>query len=190
MREKETSSERASAFASIVFPTPGKSSRIRWPSATRQRTQSRSVSSGACKTRARLATIAPIIRAAAAVSTPWLLPGSASLTQQLLRPLYDRRGNSVFRGFLERTLAFRVDENDFVVRRVEAHIRPGDIVVDNEIDALADELLAGARKALLALIGCEGNEHLAVSAALRQLTEDVRGRLELDRPMLGVLETL
>jgi hypothetical protein len=35
-REKVQSSDRASAFASIVFPTPGKSSMIRWPSLTRQ----------------------------------------------------------------------------------------------------------------------------------------------------------
>ena len=51
IRENETSSERASAFASIVFPTPGKSSRIRWPSPTRQRTHRRNVSSGAWTTR-------------------------------------------------------------------------------------------------------------------------------------------
>ena len=37
-RENEQSSERASAFASIVFPTPGKSSMIRCPSLTRQST--------------------------------------------------------------------------------------------------------------------------------------------------------
>jgi hypothetical protein len=40
MREKSTSSERASDFASIVFPTPGKSSMITWPSARRPSTQS------------------------------------------------------------------------------------------------------------------------------------------------------
>ena len=38
-RENEQSTERASAFASIVFPTPGKSSMIRCPSATRQSTR-------------------------------------------------------------------------------------------------------------------------------------------------------
>ena len=54
-REKSTSSERASAFASIVFPTPGKSSMIRCPSATRQIVQRRSVSAGAWTTRARFA---------------------------------------------------------------------------------------------------------------------------------------
>src|SRR5207244_27926 len=54
MREKEQSSERASALASIVFPTPGKSSMIRCPSLTRHRTQRRSVSAGAWMTFARL----------------------------------------------------------------------------------------------------------------------------------------
>ena len=43
-RENERCSERASDFASTVFPTPGKSSMIRWPSARRHRTQSSSVS--------------------------------------------------------------------------------------------------------------------------------------------------
>jgi hypothetical protein len=56
-RENSQSSERASAFASIVLPTPGKSSMIRWPSLIRQRTQRRSVSSGVCTTRARLSMI-------------------------------------------------------------------------------------------------------------------------------------
>ena len=54
-REKEQSIERAIAFASIVFPTPGKSSMIRCPSLTRERTQSLSVSAGAWMTLARLA---------------------------------------------------------------------------------------------------------------------------------------
>ena len=56
-REKEQSIERASAFASVVFPTPGRSSMIRWPSASRQRTVSCKVSSGAWTTPPRFATI-------------------------------------------------------------------------------------------------------------------------------------
>ena len=52
IRENEQSIDRASAFASIVFPTPGKSSMIRWPSLTREMTLRRSVSAGACTTRA------------------------------------------------------------------------------------------------------------------------------------------
>ena len=45
-RENEQSTERASAFARVVFPTPGKSSMIRCPSERRQRTENSSVSSG------------------------------------------------------------------------------------------------------------------------------------------------
>ena len=46
-RENEQSTERASDLASVVFPTPGKSSMIRWPSERRQRVANSSVSSGA-----------------------------------------------------------------------------------------------------------------------------------------------
>src|SRR5438045_889676 len=67
MRENEQSSERASAFASIVFPTPGKSSMIRWPSLRRQRAARRSVPSGAWTTRARLSTMRPTTSEACAV---------------------------------------------------------------------------------------------------------------------------
>ena len=55
-RENERSSERASDFARIVFPTPGKSSMIRCPSARRPRTQSSSVSRGARTASSRFAT--------------------------------------------------------------------------------------------------------------------------------------
>ena len=63
IREKEQSTERESAFASIVFPTPGKSSMIRCPSAATQRTTSRKVSSGACTTSARFSAILRIVSA-------------------------------------------------------------------------------------------------------------------------------
>ena len=56
-RENEQSTDRASDFARVVFPTPGKSSMIRWPSESRQRTANSSVSSGAWMTRLRLAVI-------------------------------------------------------------------------------------------------------------------------------------
>src|SRR5919198_267661 len=126
MREKETSSERASALASIVFPTPGKSSRIRWPSATRQSTQSRRVSPGAWTTRARLPMIASIVRPASAVRRD-----SGSLTQQLLRLLYDRGGDLVFRRLADPLLAARTDEHHFVVGCVESNVVARNIVVDD-----------------------------------------------------------
>src|SRR6266702_3150970 len=159
MREKDVSSERASAFASIVLPTPGKSSRIRWPSLTRQRTHSRSVSSGACSTRARFATIASIVRAASAV-----LSGSGSLTQQLLRLLYDRRGDSVFRRFREPLLPVRAHQDDLVVRRIEAGVLAGDVVEDDQIDALACKLLARSFESAVTMLCGETDEHLPVRA--------------------------
>src|SRR6266516_6240797 len=117
MREKETSSERASAFASIVLPTPGKSSRIRCPSLTRQRTHIRSVSSGACRTRARFSTMDLIVSAEAEVSMRSL---RGSLTQQLLRGVYDLRRDPVLRRLGDAALALGADEDHLVLRRVEA----------------------------------------------------------------------
>src|SRR5712691_1105603 len=147
MREKDTSSERARAFASIVFPTPGKSSRIRWPSLTRLRTQSWSVSAGACTTRARLSVTARIVSAAAAVSARAL---SGSLTQKLLRRIYDRGGDLVFRGLGDAAVSARADQHDLVLLRVEPDVVPGDVVVDHDVDVLPLQFLARAREALFA----------------------------------------
>src|SRR5919198_758194 len=163
IRENETSSERASAFASIVLPTPGKSSRIRWPSATRQRTTSRSVSSDACTTRPRFSTIARIASAASATRRD-----SGSLTQQLLGSLYDRRGDSVFRRLRESLLAVRADEHDLVLARVEADVCARDVVEHDEVDAFPRQLLACARETPVAVVGGEADQHLPVIAPRRQ----------------------
>src|SRR6187549_814027 len=188
IRENETSSERASAFASIVLPTPGKSSRIRWPSPTRQRTHMRNVSSGAWTTRPRLSTIAPIVSAAAvALSTRWL-PGS--LTQQFLGCIYDRRRDLVFRGLRHPALAGGCDEDDLVVAGVEADVAAGDVVVDNQVDALLLQFLARARETLVAVLGGEADQHLAVRAPLAECAQDVGGRFERYLPRTLVLRAL
>src|SRR5437764_5616996 len=184
MRENETSRERASAFASIVLPTPGKSSRIRWPSLIRLRTQSKSVSSGACRTRARLSTRARTVSAACVVSTR-SLPGS--LTQQLLCGVYDRRGDSVFLRLRHPPLAGRRDEHDLVRVGVEADVRPGHIVVDDEIDMLAVQLLARARETVGAGLRREADENLAVRPPFAERLQHVRRRLELQPPRTRVL---
>src|SRR5437879_3275287 len=157
IREKDTSRERARALASIVFPTPGKSSRIRWPSATRQSTHRRSVSSGAWTTRARFSTTASIVRPAPAVRRD-----SGSLTQQLLGLLYDRSGDSVFRRLADSLVALGADEDDLVVGGVESHVLARYVVEDDEIHSLRDELLARACEPPLSVIGGESHEHLAV----------------------------
>src|SRR5579884_223851 len=114
-RENEQSSVRASAFASIVFPTPGKSSMIRWPSATRQSTKRCSVSVGACTTRPRLATIAAT-RSAAAGAT------AGSAKQQPLHLVEDRRGDLALRRLGDRTLAAGPEQRHLVVHRLEADV--------------------------------------------------------------------
>src|SRR5437660_7508819 len=181
MRENETSSERASAFASIVFPTPGKSSRIRCPSLTRQSTQSRSVSSGACRTRARFSTRAWIDAAAGAVSTR-SLPGS--VTQELLGRVDDRRGDLVLRRLADAALAGCADESHLVVHGVEADVVPCDVVVDDEIDPLQLQPLARAGKTRLAGVGRKAHEHLTVAPSFGERAEDVGGRLQRHLPAL------
>src|SRR5437773_6592621 len=119
-REKEQSIERASAFASIVFPTPGKSSMIRWPSATRHSTTRRSASCGACTTRPRLATIAAT-RSAGAGATA----GSA---KQALHLIEDRRCDLVLRRLSDRPFAGAANERHLVVGRLEADVGAADVV--------------------------------------------------------------
>src|SRR6266480_45824 len=92
-RENDAFRDRASAFASIVFPTPGKSSRIRWPSLTRLRTQRSSVSGGAWITRRRFALIDWIVWAADSVRSPVGSGSCTALLQQLLRRVEDGGGD-------------------------------------------------------------------------------------------------
>src|SRR5439155_17643844 len=187
IREKDTSSERASALASIVFPTPGKSSRMRWPSPTRQRTHRLSVSSGACTTRPRLSTIERIVSAAGTLSTLWL---SGLLTQQLLGCIYDRRRDLVLRSLGDPTLFRGTDEDDFVVAGVEADVAPRDVVVDHEVDVLLHQFLARAREAAVSAVGREADQHLAVRSLLPERAQDVGSWLEGHLPRLLVLRAL
>src|SRR2546422_5231724 len=187
MREKETSSERASAFASIVLPTPGKSSRIRWPSLTRHRTQRRSVSSGACTTRARFSTKARIDSAASAVSTCWL-PGS--LTQQLLCCIYDRRRDSVFWRLRHAALGSGGHEHDLVFLRVEADVVARHIIEDDEVDAFALQLCSRPLESELAPVCREADQDLAVRPSVGERRQDVRRGLEAQLPRPLVLRSL
>jgi hypothetical protein len=87
MRENVQSSDRASALTSIVLPTPGKSSMIRWPSLTRQRTTRCSVSASVCTTRATFAATRSIVSAEVAAST-----GRGSVLMQQRHRLVEHRG--------------------------------------------------------------------------------------------------
>ena len=95
MRENETSSERASALASIVFPTPGKVLEDQMALADQAEDTEAQCLVGrmddpaqGCR-RSRGSS-----RPRPSLSTRWL-PGS--LTQQFLGGIYDRRRDLVFR---------------------------------------------------------------------------------------------
>src|ERR687897_356123 len=139
-REKETSSERASAFASVVFPTPGKSSMIRWPSATRQSTTSRSVSSGAWTTRCRFSTTDAIVRWASPTATERLPTASIGLLQQAGDLVEDRAGDHPLRGLLDPSFSVPADQRHLVLLRVETDVTPCYVIEDDEVHLLVSEL--------------------------------------------------
>src|SRR3954454_5443022 len=181
-RENEQSSERARAFASIVFPTPGKSSMIRCPSATRHSTTRRNVSSGACTTRRRLAAIAPT-RSAGAGATA----GSA---KEPLDFVEDPGGDLVLSGLRKRPLAARRHQRHPVVDGVEADVVARDVVEDDGVDVLARPLFPGSLETTLSLGGRKPDEHLPGTTCCPERLKDVSRRLELERPRRGGLGAL
>src|SRR5215471_6084950 len=126
-RAKRQSSERASAFASMVFPTPGKSSMIACPSATRQRTTSRSVSSGAWTTRPRFSTMVEIWTLGT-VST-----ARSAMLHQLLDLVEDRHGDLVLGRLRDPPFAGCREERHLVLVRVEADVGSRDVVENEDI---------------------------------------------------------
>src|SRR5919199_6333396 len=177
-RENEQSTERASAFASIVLPTPGKSSMISCPSATRQSTASWSDSSGAWTTVPRLSTTRRIVCAGVA-SRVCLSAASMPSLEQSLGLVEDRRRDPRLRRLRHLPLALRGDDRHLVLYGVEADVGSGHIVVDDEIDLLASELLPRPLEPLPRL-GREPDQDLAVPAPLAERPQDVDRRLELD----------
>src|SRR6476659_2464606 len=155
IRENVQSTERASAFASIVFPTPGKSSMIRWPSLTRQSATRRSVSSSAWTTRATFSTTRSTVRADVAAST-----GLGSVLIQQRDRLVEHRGRDPrLRRLGDALLPVAGDQDHFVVLRVEADVGSGHIVVDDEIDVLVREHRALPLEPAFAAFGAERPDH-------------------------------
>src|SRR5689334_10403476 len=163
------SSERASALASIVFPTPGKSSTIACPSATRQRTTSRSVSSGAWRTRPRFLTIDWIWSLGLGTSA------RSAIREQPLDLVEDRGGDLVLRRLRDRALAGGGEQRHFVLVRVEADVGSRDVVEHEEVSALAGALLARALEPLGAGLGREADDDLTLAAVGAEREEDVGG---------------
>ena len=137
-RWKRSSSDRASAFASTVFPTPGTSSTSTWPSANRQSSGSRSVSCEAWTAEPRFSTTTRRERGrdlAGRVSRS----SAFSLIRLLEQPLdlvEDRAGDRTLRRLPDGPIAVVTDEHDLVVLAVEADVVAAHVVVDDEIDVL------------------------------------------------------
>src|ERR687886_1775637 len=176
-RENDASNERASAFASIVFPTPGKSSRIRWPSPTRQRMQRSSVSGGAWMTRRRFDLTAWIVWAADSVRSRVCSGSCTALLHQLLGGVDDRGRDLPLRRLRERSLARGGDQHDLVFLRVEGNAVARHVVEHDQIGALPRQLLARALETPLALVGRERHQHLPVRPPFPERAEDVGRRL-------------
>src|SRR5918994_1049979 len=185
MREKSTSTERESALASVVFPTPGRSSMIRCPSATRERTTNRSVSSGACTTRRRFSTISAIARAESATVTRSVPIASSKELHHLVEDLL---GDLTLRGPRDRALAAVGHQGHLVRVAVEADVRPRYVVEDDQVRALVGQLAASAVQRL-ARFGREADEH-AVRLARAEGAQHVRRGVELDRPGGAILGAL
>src|SRR5207302_3275818 len=163
-RENEQSSDRASALASIVFPTPGKSSMIRCPSATRQSTTRRSASCGAGTTRPRFATIAATRSAGSGARA-----GSA---KQALHFVENRGGDLLLRRLCDRPLAASSEQRHFVVDRVEGDVGAAHIVEDEEIGVLGGELVPCALESMRSLVGGKSDQNLTWSSPLTECRED------------------
>src|SRR5918995_5045306 len=190
IREKGPSSERASDFASIVLPTPGKSSMITCPSAIRPRMQRRSVSAGAWTTRARLAARRSRVSADEATAAGSLRASTAPLLEQALDLVHDPSGDRVLGGLGEPALAGPGQQRHLVVGRVEADAGSGHVVVDDEIEVLVCEHPPLALEPSLPHLGAEADEDLAVALAFAEPSEHVGGRLELQPPRFLALRTL
>src|SRR5439155_6397163 len=145
-RENLQSIERASAFASIVFPTPGKSSMIRCPSLTRQRTTSCSVSGRAWTTCATFAATRSIVRAAEEAS---IGRGLVSIPHQRERLVEHGGGDARLRRLGHPPLSFACDQHHFIVFRVESDVGSRYVVVDDEVQVLVREHPTLALEALV-----------------------------------------
>src|SRR5438874_6586856 len=183
-RENSQSSERASAFASIVFPTPGKSSMIRCPSETRHSAVIRSVSSDAWTTRCRLRTIAVIASAAAEMR------GARSASKEPFHLVEDGGRDLLLRRLRDRALAVRAQQGDLVVGGVEADVGACDVVEDEQVGALVTQLRAGTLEAGLAAVRGEADEDGPLGACRTEQGEHVGRRLEFHSPRRAVLRPL
>src|SRR5918999_2425281 len=167
---------------------------IRWPSATRQSTQRRSVSAGAWTTFARLSVTrsSASARGSSAALLCASMPHSVLrlLREQSLDLVEDGGGDRLLRPLRHFAFPSLGQQDNLVVGRVEADPVAPYVVVDDEIDLLVVQHRSLSLEPGPADLGAEAHEHAAVAVALAELPQDVYGRLELEGPRLGVLRAL
>ena len=200
-RANSRPSERATARASVVLPTPGRSSIRMWPSASSATTTSSTTSAAhlddgahavgdAASQRARGGDLGardgPDGRARIAVRRHGV-PAAAGRAEVVHRR-EDRPRDVRLRGARDVLLGARRHDRDLVLECVEADAGAADVVDDDRVEALAPQLLAAVVERAVAVLGREADDHLARAPGGGERREHVRRRLELDRqPVAPVL---
>src|SRR3954463_1901114 len=201
MRANSQSSERASDLASIVLPTPGKSSRMMGPSHSSAITHRSSRPSGAWITRATFSITRRATTPALAIAREWVESCSSDASTGVLSS--DRRtllygsasglvpqcvqngcGAGLFGGSRDQLLSLGRHQHDFVEAAVEADVGAADVVHHDHVGTLAFQLGASPIDGALAVLGGEADQHLALAPPGAQLGQDVGRWPQLDRPGL------
>src|SRR5262245_7958132 len=196
------SSARATDRASVVLPTPGRSSMRMCPSATMQ---TRTRSSSSLRTSTASVTASATWRrnsCALASSASPTEPGSSMLSVLIVRLLprsscggpfsvaqvadhvEDYPRNLGLGRTRHMALAVGRDDRDLVLGSLEADVRARDVVDHDGIEPLARELVAPVGDRAVAVLGGEADHGLAGAAGGGEAGQDVRGTFERDDEFL------
>src|SRR4051812_46872676 len=209
-RAKARSSERAMARASVVLPTPGRSSTSTWPSATSATRTSSSTSVRTSQARRTFSATRRMVSAASSSSegetcSGTLMAGpapglrlrierspSGHLRAQRDHLFKDGGGHLALPGQRHVALAGRGDDRDLVGGDVEAGVGARDVVEHDGVEALLAQLSPRLAQRIAPVLGGEADQGLAVAPAVRQAGQHVGRGLELDAHRLapGLLQLL
>src|SRR3954469_22564718 len=203
-----SSMDRASARASVVLPTPGRSSSRMWPSAAMQtsawsrtsvrtstapvsawatrRDRATAVSSSESATRSGSSMLAMVEGGRARARGRTLCRG-ALLRAQIVDGLEHRAGHRGLRRSRHMTLAAGGHDGHLVLDAFEADVLPADVVDDDRVEALAAQLVAAVLDRALAVLGGEADERLARPAGGGEGRDDVVGALEGQRQRVALV---
>src|SRR3954451_14876359 len=186
-RAKARSSERASARASVVLPTPGRSSTSTCPSAATATSTSARTSSRTSQARRTFSATRRMVSAASSSSegetcSGTLMAGPApGLRLRIERsPSGDLRaaqrdhlfkdggGHLALPGQRHVALAGRGDDRDLVGGHVEAGVGARDVVEHDGVEALVAQLAPRLGQRIASVLGGEADQGLARAPPVRQ----------------------